>query len=388
VRLLFVALGESVHTMRWTSQLDGTGWDIHLFLADHWLGPHRGLRNITLHNTAYRQVEGLDESVRYGDRSWPLLKDNWPMYHPSWNDQAWRLARTIRKLQPDIIHSLALQPASYLTWDVKREYDGRFPTWVVTNWGSDIYVFGRLAEHRTKVRGVLESCDYYMCECHRDVKLGHDFGLRGKALPILPNTGGFDLERIRQFRQPGPTSSRRLILLKGYQGWAGRALVGLRAVEMCADILGGYRIVVYLAGEDVKLAAELLSYATSIPVDCIPRVPHDEMLRLHGSARISIGLSIGDAISTSLLEAMAMGSFPIQSHTSCGDEWIRCGESGILVHPEDPAEVARAIRCAIEDDALIDRAAEINERTVRERLDGAVIREQVIATYERVSAGA
>ena len=137
----------------------------------------------------------------------------------------------------------------------------------------------------------------------------------------------------------------------------------------------------------MKLAAELLSCATDIPVDCVPPVPHDEMLRLHGSARISIGLSIGDAISTSLLEAMAMGSFPIQSRTSCGDEWIKCGESGILVHPEDPAEIARAIRRAIEDDALVDRAAEINERTTIERLDGSVIRGQAIAAYERVRAG-
>ncbi len=57
---------------------------------------------------------------------------------------------------------------------------------------------------------------------------------------------------------------------------------------------------------------------------------HHDILQKHGQARISIGLSIGDAISTSLLEAIVMGSFPIQSWTSCADEWIVDGKTGIL----------------------------------------------------------
>ena len=36
-------------------------------------------------------------------------------------------------------------------------------------------------------------------------------------------------------------------MLKGYQGWAGRALVALEAMEACADVLKEYEIVVYLA---------------------------------------------------------------------------------------------------------------------------------------------
>ena len=57
------------------------------------------------------------------------------------------------------------------------------------------------------------------------------------------------------------------------------------------------------------------------------------MLRLHGRARVSIAISIGDGISTALLEAMAMGSFPIQTCTACADEWIIDGKSGFIVQP-------------------------------------------------------
>ena len=83
-----------------------------------------------------------------------------------------------------------------------------------------------------------------------------------------------------------------------------------------------------------------------------------------------------------------MGSFPIQSHTSCADEWFRDGEGGLLVHPEDPEGVAAALRRAVTDDALVDRAAEINAATVATRLDEAVVRPQVVAMYNRVYAEA
>jgi glycosyltransferase involved in cell wall biosynthesis len=178
--------------------------------------------------------------------------------------------------------------------------------------------------------------------------------------------------------------------LKGYQGWVYRALVGLRAIELCADVLKekDYRIAIYLASPETKIAAELLAKSSALPIDIIPRVPHEQMLRLHGQARVSIGLSISDALSTSALEAMVMGSFPIQSNTSCLGELVQDGQSGILVHPEDPEAVAVALRRAVTDDDLVDRAAEINARIAAEHLDRSVVRPQVVQMYERIAAQA
>jgi glycosyltransferase involved in cell wall biosynthesis len=112
------------------------------------------------------------------------------------------------------------------------------------------------------------------------------------------------------------------------------------------------------------------------------------MLRLYGRARVSIGLSISDAISTNLLEAMVMGAFPIQSCTACADEWIVDGERGFIVPPEDPEPIAAAIRRAVTEDVLVDRAAELNTQTAQERLDQEKIRPQVIAMYEKIAAHA
>ena len=389
---------DSIHAARWINQLNNRGWDIHLFPVESHAEVNPELREVTVHQIPYRKRDGADPSVRIEDDFWPLLGRSWPLSHGSyrasrvlervtrrWKDNSWALAQTIRRLQPDIVHSLEFQHAGYLVLDAKRHVTQKWPPWAVTNWGSDIYLFGRLQAHAAKIRSVLSACDYYGCECQRDVELARSFGLKGEVLPVLPNAGGYDIERLQLLWQPGRTSDRRLILLKGYQSWAGRALVGLRAIELCADLLQGYRVAIYLPTEDVKIAAALLSQSTGIPVEIVPRCSHEDILRLHGKTRISIGLSISDAISTSLLEAMIMGSFPIQSRTSCADEWIRCGETGFLVEAEDPAGVARALRRALTEDALVDRAAETNARVTKNRIDYSVVQPQVVALYERIA---
>jgi hypothetical protein len=282
---------------------------------------------------------------------------------------------------------MELQSAGYLTLDAKHRLGGKFPIWLVTNWGSDIYLFGRLPAHRERLKQLLAECDFYSCECQRDVALARGLQLKGEVLPVLPNSGGFDLETCTTLRNIETPSSRRSIMLKGYQGWAGRALVGLRALERCADLLERYSVVIYSATDEVRFAAELFEANTGVNIRILPDdTPHDDVLAHHARARVSIGLSIGDAISTSFLEAMAMGSLPIQSTTSCADEWAEDGKSALFVPPEDPEAVETALRRGLGDDALVDAAAAINWETVRMRLDIKVIQPQVVEMYRRVAS--
>jgi len=389
MRILFVAMAESIHTSRWISQICDQGWDIHVFPSTDSGVSHKDLRNVTVHHSLYRSQKNSDSSVKFhgipvfsgiiegiGKK---ILKKLIPNYR---NIQ---LLRLIKKLKPDIIHSMETQAAGYLTFNAKKSFGGRFPMWIHTVWGSDIYLFGRLKEHREKVTDVLKSCDYYISECQRDIKLARIFGFKGDVLFTSSAEGGFDLQACLKLRQIGPVSSRRIILLKGYQGWAGRSLVGLHALERCADILEGYEIVIYVAASEVVIAAELFTESTGIPTRIIPYgTPHQEMMRLHGKARLSIGLSISDGLPSSFLEAIVMGAFPIQSNTSCADEWIVDGKSGFIVPPEDPDIIASAIRKAISDDNLVDNAAQINEETAKRNLDFFLIREKVIELYTKL----
>jgi len=390
MRILLIAMSNSIHTARWVRQVSDQRWQFDLFPSIDCGITHPDLRNIKVHHTFSGDRGGIDSSVSVGGvplgskfaayGAAEVLKKLFPHY------LARRLARFIKRISPDIIHSMEIQHAGYLTLEAMKLVKGKFPPWIVSNWGSDISLFGRLKEHEQKIREVLTSCDYYHCECERDVKLARSFGFQGAVLPVFPNAGGFDINAVSGLMQPGPVSHRSLIMLKGYQHWAGRALVGLRALERCKDILGGYTVVIYSSTADVEIAAKLFQNSTGISVKIISaESPHKEILYYHGHARVSIGLSIGDAASTSMLEAIAMGSFPIQSWTACADEWIEDGRTGILVHPEDPDMVEQAIRKALADDRLVDKAAEENGRTVIEKLEQSKVRRKAIELYAGVA---
>lgn len=388
-KILFVAFTNSIHTARWIAQLSELDWDIHIFPSQGGAVIHPSLVNVTVHHLLYSQRVHSSMDV----------KDALPSRFAVWIDRIRthiidkrfprlriaHLSKVISRLKPDIVHSLEIQAAGYLTLGAKKQFRGTFPPWLVTNWGSDIFLFGRLSEHKAKIHDVLANCDYYSCECERDVKLAKHFGFGGLTMPVFPNTGGFDLASLQIERNCTPTSSRRLILIKGYQNWAGRALVGLRALSRCRDILGGYTVAVYSAYPDVVIAAELFSDETGVPVQIIPNnTSHQGILSLHAQARVSIGLSISDAISTSFLEAMVMGSFPIQSCTACAEEWIEHSISGMIVPPEDPDIIEMAIRTALSDDELVNKAAQLNWLTAQDRLDGSLLREKTINMYSEL----
>lgn len=390
MKLLIVAMPDSIHTARWVSQIATTGWEIHVFASNQYGVTHKEFRNVTVHHLFYVPSKLINESVNL--KGIPLYSDFLVFFASSIikglmpNLFINKLKNLIKNLKPDIIHSLEIQHAGYLTLEAKKKFAGQFPPWIVTNWGSDIYLFGRLSAHKEKIKEILSSADYYSCECQRDVILAKNNGFTGRVLPVFPNAGGFDLAAAEKLRSQCKVSERRVILVKGYQTWAGRALVALRALERSADLLAGYTVAVYSATPDVEIAAELFQHATGVPVVIIPKhTAHREMLRWHGRARISIGLSISDAISTSLLEALVMGAFPVQSWTACADEWITDGVSGFLVPPEDPDVIEKALRRALTEDDLVNTAAQHNLRLAEERLDWQLLRQMTVKFYQTVA---
>jgi glycosyltransferase involved in cell wall biosynthesis len=131
-----------------------------------------------------------------------------------------------------------------------------------------------------------------------------------------------------------------------------------------------------------------LKAATGLEVICEPYLPsHGAALERIGHSRITIGMGISDGISTTLLEAMTMGSFPILASTSCACEWIADGETGFIVFPHDVAEIARALTTAANDDVLVDTAATRNRAVVEERWDSRKNGPAIIEQYRSLLSG-
>jgi glycosyltransferase involved in cell wall biosynthesis len=388
LRILFVAFPNSIHTARWINQVSSEeDFDIHLFSA--YQAPvnlHPEIRNITYHRFCRCPGNEKHENVRVRSIfpfSWgctyleKLLSMRFPHFYENF------LTRLIKRLQPDIIHSHEFQHGAYLTL-VARGRLKDFPTWIVSNWGSDIFLFGRLKEHKEKIKEVLRSCDYYASECQRDNEIARRWGFKGQILPAFPIAGGHDLSKLDLLRTDGPISKRRVIAVKGAQDFAGRAIFAIKAISACEDILKDYQIVFFNNSPEMLIAIELLAQDTGLNVTAIPRVSNEEILRLHGRARASIGLSISDSFNGTLREAMMMGSFPITSKGSCAPEWIETGRNGWIVDPENVDEIVTAIRQAVQDDAMVDGAAEMNDEITRKHLNEDVIKPQVIQYYRDI----
>ncbi len=379
MRVLVVGFADSPHLCGFLRIFDGSDWDVRLFDSTVWGAPHPELPDIPVYSVVRDAAAGAD------GRSAQIRQLAIPS---SFGEHAARLAEVIDEFRPDIVHSHEIQHAGALVHRAMSRPRTVRPAWLCTNWGSDIVWFGRNRMSIETIRSVVRSCDYYSAECHRDVALARAFGLRGKVVGLWPATGGIDLSHVEKLRLSGNTSSRRTIAVKGVTGSYGQGHLAFQAVARCADLLEGWEICTYQA--DPEVARRFDRLATSHPVrhtsvSTLDRpTSHDDHLAMHGRSRVSIGFNRSDALSMSFVEAMAMGSFPVQASSSCGPEVAAPGRSALFVSPSDVDALSSALARSLTDDALVDSAAELNRAVCRTWFDVRKVRLRVLDAYERI----
>lgn len=383
MRLLIVGFISSVHVARYVELLTGTGWDIHLFAARRGELPHPELRAVTVHlwppcaDPGESEVEVVVPPGQVG---------------AGLRDRGRCLAQLIDEIRPDVVHSHELQHGAALARVARDVADPNAP-WLVTNWGSDILWYSRDPARVPLIRAILSSCDYYGAECHRDVALARAYGLRGEVVGVWPVAGGIDIEHASTLRVSGPPSKRRAIAVKGGVSDVGQGALAVKAIERCMDLLDGWEVGGYQVHPVCDERLRALEQTGGIRYTKLSAVgardsAHDDLLALHGRARVSLALNRSDGLSTSFLEALAMGSFPVQSASCCGGELTAPGRGALFVSPVDEDEITAALRRAIVDDRLVDHAAEINSTVVAQHLDRRQIRLRVIDAYERIASDA
>lgn len=89
-----------------------------------------------------------------------------------------------------------------------------------------------------------------------------------------------------------------------------------------------------------------------------------ELLSEH---HIYISASLWDSTSVSLLEAMALGLYPIVSNIPANREWIVDGLNGYLFNVSDPKDLAYKIEKAIKNKEIVKRARILNKELIEER---------------------
>jgi hypothetical protein len=326
---------DSIHSARWLEQFSDQEIDFLLFPSSPNRRIHPQLKALLERNTTanYRIVP---LGRWFGLPLWILDKFTSNFFRGT------LLRWTIRKYKPDILHALELQNAGYVSLRALSKHKPDGLRFIATNWGSDIFWFQRFPKHRAKLEALLKLADAYSAECHRDVALANELGFTGEALPVIPNAGGFSKADVSMPLLP--SDERKTIALKGYHGWVGRAKVSLEAVRELAGELGDYRFVVYSANRSVIKLAKQVAKETGLDITAHAKgsLSHQQVLELFAKSKIYVGLSESDGISTSMLEAMAMGAIPVQTSTACCDEWFK--DSGVAVREITVQSVKTAIQ--------------------------------------------
>ena len=368
-KILIVAMADSVHTARWLEQFEDSGDEFVLFPSS----PHR-----RIHPKITRLLSDSSQmkiSIPFGLRNTGLILAAIDKLVANRVRGIW-LRQIIRGFNPTILHALETQGAGYITHVALRHISEK-PFFILTEWGSDFFWFRRFPRHNNRLRQLLTQVDLLSMECQRDALIARDLGYAGTIFPPYPYTGGYKVHTKIETESIIATSKRKTILVKGHTRFVGRGLLALDAIEALVKSISKFEIVLYSADPSARRRARKLARKYGLSVTSYRRgaLTHDSFLKIFRNTRIYIGISLSDAASMSLLEAMVCGAFPIQTNTSCADEWIVNGKSGFIVSPDDHEGLVKAIRTALENDDLVDEAAQINYEVARNRLDRSVISE-------------
>jgi glycosyltransferase involved in cell wall biosynthesis len=291
-----------------------------------------------------------------------------------------KLEQIIKEIQPDIIHSFEMQSCSYPILKTMN----KFPKlkWIYSCWGSDLYFYKDIKSHKTKIKNVLKRVNYLHTDCERDFKLAQQLGFLGKHMGVIPGGAGYKLEALKDYKLP--VDERKTILIKGYQNKFGRGLNVIKALEKLQIDINDYNIAIFGAHKEV------IEYMDKcqLPFQIYHRheLTQDKLLEIMGKSLIYIGNNISDGMPNTLLEAIIMGTFPIQSNPGgVTEEIIHDGENGFLIKdPENVNEIMDLIFQAISNPILMQKAIEINYNLAEERLNYRDNKIKVIGIYENI----
>jgi glycosyltransferase involved in cell wall biosynthesis len=393
-KILIVGDPGSIHTAKFVTLLQEIGCDVRIFQSEYYYLQDEHLRNTIIY-VAYYSQEAInnniilsDKVLKYQNRFYiifgRLFGSNIPLDLTKY-PRSKHLAKVVNQYRPDIIFSLKMQNDGYTVAEAKENVNNFAPKWVHFNWGTDIEFFGKnhsyKKEHLPKIKNVLSNCDFFIADCKRDEKQAKNFGLRGKNLGNLIATGGFDLKAIAKIK--AKYHRRNIILIKGRQGGlVGKAFNVLKALEQLKDELKNYQIKIIMASPEVKGVADYLEFFEGIKLEIIPRLPYNKLLALFAQSKIAISASDVDGSPLFLLEAMAMGAFPIHSDMESVREWIKDGENGLLFPVDDIERLSSCINQALNNQDLIDKAKLQNWQIAQRRMNKQEIKIKIMKMIE------
>ncbi|MFD1614957.1 glycosyltransferase family 4 protein [Gelatiniphilus marinus] len=370
MKILIVSM-RSIHTIRWVSQLKDNGHEVFYFdilnggyiKAWDWVEQHTNWR------------------YKFGNfKGRVFLKKHFPKIHKLFENNAEKeFEIVLDKFKPDVVHSFVMY--SCCVPILKNMQKHKYIKWIYSAWGNDLYFYQTVPKYKNDIVKTLPRINYMFADCNRDLNLAKVLGFEGETLGSFPGGGGYNLSDYNPYIKA--LNNRNIILIKGYEQRFGKCSVVLNAISKIIKNLTDYKVVVF--GADLELKQYLTKHTISDKIQILDYMPHKKVLELMGKSIIYIGNSVSDGMPNTLLEAIIMGAFPIQSNPGGATaEIIKHQENGLLIGDAENTDlIQELILQAINSKKMIENAFNHNQK-LKHNLDFKVIQKQVLQAYNQV----
>jgi glycosyltransferase involved in cell wall biosynthesis len=354
----------SLHFFRWTEQLRDSGHEVFWF-------------DITDGGEIVSRIHWVEQIVnwklKYDYPGRYFLKENFRKtydFFQQFNEKevATVFEQKLLEIQPDVVHSFALHIACVPIAEVMNKHKNI--KWAYSSWGSDLYARKEKDKGLFIIKQTLPLLGYLFTDCKRDFEIAKQYG--------FPGGGGYDLGLMKSYSIP--FDKRKIILIKGYQGVHGKCIEVLKVLTTIKKELSEYQIVVF--GTDAEVVNHVRKEALYNGLNLLikEKIPHQEVLKLMGNAKIYLGYSNSDGIPNTLLEAIYYGCLPLQSNPGgATSEIIKDNFNGFLLDLETiKNQILQALNTQNFSDGL-----KYNNEVIVPQLSFNFVRKKVLEAYNK-----
>ena len=379
MRLLFVADGRSPTAFSWIQHWLETGHETHL-VSTFPCDPPPGLASFHILPVAFGGMAGVK-----GNRGSGLSHANGiierfrgslrlvryllgPLSMPFHQK---RFRNLVEDIHPDIVHALRIPFEGMLA-----SATSELTPLVISVWGNDLTLHAHGSPFMAGLtRRTLQRANGLIADAARDIRLGHQWGFSGdRPTLVIPGGGGIQLEKIDapyKLKTLPEELPENLIVVnpRGQRPGSLRQDIFFQSIPLVLEKFPqAFFICPQLAG-DIESENWVKRLRIGSNTKLWPHLEQEQLWSLYKKAQVFVSPSIHDGTPNSLLEAMAIGCFPVVGDIESMGEWVTTGVNGLLVDATSPRALSEGIIAALENPFLCETAKKVNARIITERAE-------------------
>ena len=357
LKICYIAPWNGVHTQRWLRYFARKGHLVHL-ISDNPC-KCKELEGVVLHNFSFKNEKIIK---KISQKLYLFMREQKAIW-------------LLKMIKPDILHAHFLVDYGWLGAKTG------FHPFVLTLWGSDIYIYPKQSkENEAKAKFVLSKADLVTSPSQDLRRVAIGLGASPDNYYII--LWGVDLSRFNT-QIDGDEVRKNLNIKSGDP-----VVLSLRSFKPLYNIDIIIQAIPYVLNEipyakfilinnlkgsygdeerKIRELADRLKIGDAVKF--VSAVEHEELPKYYRACDVYVSVPSSDGCSVSLLEAMACGIPPIVSDLPSPKEWVKDGESSCVVPVRDPIALAHAIISLLKDKEKQRLFAQRNLILVKEKAD-------------------